>query len=40
MAYQVKNMPAKMKAAVVVSKEAKTIDVPVKMTVDLNPPAR
>lgn len=34
--YMVKNMPAKMKATVIVNKGAKTIDIPVKMTVDLN----
>ena len=33
-------MPAKMKAAVVVNKGVKTIDVPVKVTVDLNALAR
>lgn len=38
--YQVKNMPAKMKAAVVVNKGVKTMDIPVKVTVDLNAPAR
>ncbi len=38
--YQVKNMPAKMKAAVVASKGVKTMDVPVKVTVDLNAPAK
>lgn len=39
-AYQVKNMPAKMKAAVVVNKGVKTMDIPVKVTVDLNAPAK
>lgn len=38
--YRIKNMPAKMKAAVVVNKGVKTIDVPVKVTVDLNAPAK
>lgn len=38
--YQVKNMPAKMKAAVVVNKGVKTMDIPVKVTVDLSAPAK
>lgn len=38
--YQVKNMPAKMKAVFAVSKGVKTVDVPMKMTVDLNNPAK
>lgn len=38
--YIVKNMPARMKAVITVSKEARTIDVPVKMTVDLNAPSK
>lgn len=37
--YQVKNMPAKMKVEVVVNKGVKTVDVPVKVTVDVNAPA-
>lgn len=37
--YQVKNMPAKMKVEVVVNKGVKTVDVPVNVTVDVNPPA-
>lgn len=38
--YQVKNMPAKMKAAVVVNKGVKTMDIPVKVAVDLSAPAK
>lgn len=38
--YQVKNMPAKMKAVVAVNKGVKTMDIPVKVAVDLNAPAR
>lgn len=38
--YEVKRMPSKMKAVVSVSKGVKTIDVPVKMTVDLNAPSK
>ena len=38
--YQVKNMPAKMKATVVASKGVKAMDVPVKVTVDLNAPPK
>lgn len=38
--YEVKKMPARMKAGVVVNKAPKIIDIPVKMTVDLNAPAK
>jgi len=37
--YVVKNMPDKMKVAVVVNKGVKNVDVPVKVTVDVNAPA-
>lgn len=33
-------MPAKMKAVVAVNKGVKTMDIPVKVAVDLNAPAR
>ncbi|WP_302014663.1 hypothetical protein [uncultured Akkermansia sp.] len=38
--YKIRNMPARMKAVVSVNKGVKDIDVPVKLTVDLNTPAK
>lgn len=38
--YDVKKMPAKMKAEFAVNKGVKTIDIPIKVTVDMNAPAK